>query len=468
MINCSDNTYYIYYTDANGGAIAIPIAKSALDQTTLDIALVGKTRLEYGDIFNENMLHLMESFASPSSDRITPEQINTYLQLLANPVVGQFWYNSAHDSLNVCVQVDPDIVWKALPNKSSIAGNSGILFHGELIPLPIATNGYEFSQAECSWHVSPYYVNSNYRINGFDVSADNRLINCVFNTTAGDINGFVSYMILGVRGYAVPDKLDAPCPIPTITPTVSQSPTPTVTRSPTPTISGTPMVTPTLTRTPTMTRSPTPSVGASSTPTPTPTVSVSESLPAVTPTPTPTITVTATVTPTMTMTPTVTPTSGASPTPTVTPTMTVTPSASPDAGLMGLTFDTKNYGIMSATNMVYFIMTIENDGTWNISMPTAGANFDITGDYVPKNGSWQSGSPLAGIGDNFEVMADITPIYVNPTGGFVSDSFAWTPLTSDVALNITNAYAEVTLTIRSTITGQTTVASFTADMNYTG
>lgn len=295
MINCSDNTYYIYYTDANGGAIAIPIAKSALDQTTLDIALVGKTRLEYGDIFNENMLHLMESFASPSSDRITPEQINTYLQLLANPVVGQFWYNSAHDSLNVCVQVDPDIVWKALPNKSSIAGNSGILFHGELIPLPIATNGYEFSQAECSWHVSPYYVNSNYRINGFDVSADNRLINCVFNTTAGDINGFVSYMILGVRGYAVPDKLDAPCPIPTITPTVSQSPTPTVTRSPTPTISGTPMVTPTLTRTPTMTRSPTPSVGASSTPTPTPTVSVSESLPAVTPTPTPTITVTATV-----------------------------------------------------------------------------------------------------------------------------------------------------------------------------
>ena len=111
MINCSDNTYYIYYTDASTGAIAIPIAKSSLDQTTIDIALVGKTRLEYGGIFNENLLHLLESFASESADRLTPDQTKTYLQLLDNPVVGQFWYNKTHESLNVCVQVDP-VIWK--------------------------------------------------------------------------------------------------------------------------------------------------------------------------------------------------------------------------------------------------------------------------------------------------------------------------------------------------------------------
>ena len=110
---------------------------------------------------------------------------------------------------------------KNLPNKSHVAGNSGILFHGEIIPLPIASNGYEFSQAECAWNVSPYYVNSNYQINGFDISSDNRLINCVFNTTMGDVNGFVSYVILGVKGYNVPEKFDAPCPVPTITPTIS-------------------------------------------------------------------------------------------------------------------------------------------------------------------------------------------------------------------------------------------------------
>lgn len=48
MINCSDNTYVIFYTDTASGAISIP--KSALDQETLDIALVGKTRLEYGEM----------------------------------------------------------------------------------------------------------------------------------------------------------------------------------------------------------------------------------------------------------------------------------------------------------------------------------------------------------------------------------------------------------------------------------
>ena len=101
-------------------------------------------------------------------------------------------------------------------------------------------------------------------------------------------------------------------------------------------------------------------------------------------------------------------------------------------------------------------------------MPAPGINFTITGDYDPRTGDWQASAPLAGIGDDFEMMADITPVYVNPVGGFVTDSFAWTPLTSDIAINVTNSSAEVTLTIRSTITGQTSTATFTVDMNYTG
>ena len=77
MINCSDNTYYIYYTDASSGAIAIPIAKSSLIQD-IDVTLVGKTRLEYGEVFNENMLHLLEHLLPSHYSQMT--QVHLYYQ----------------------------------------------------------------------------------------------------------------------------------------------------------------------------------------------------------------------------------------------------------------------------------------------------------------------------------------------------------------------------------------------------
>lgn len=58
MANCSDNSYVIYYTNLDQGTIQIQ--KSALITDELDIALIGKTRLEYGEIFNENLLHVLE------------------------------------------------------------------------------------------------------------------------------------------------------------------------------------------------------------------------------------------------------------------------------------------------------------------------------------------------------------------------------------------------------------------------
>ena len=50
MANCSDNTYFIYYTDEAKGSIAIP--RGALIQDKLDIALIGKNRKKYGQFFN--------------------------------------------------------------------------------------------------------------------------------------------------------------------------------------------------------------------------------------------------------------------------------------------------------------------------------------------------------------------------------------------------------------------------------
>lgn len=257
MINCSDNTYYIYYTDAVTGAIAIPITKSSLIQTGdviavrndnsieygKSITLVGKTRLEYGEVFNENMLHLLEHFASPSANALTPSQLEVYRNLLEHPVVGQLWYNSSFKTLNVCVSANP-ILWNAITDFSSVAGNSGILSDGEYIPLPVSVDGYEFVQSECAWHVSPYFASPDAQVEGIDISADDRLVRCRYTTASGEVTGLVNYIILGIKGYEAPVQYVVECPEPSPTPTASvtpslgASPTPTRTPTPTPTFSG--------------------------------------------------------------------------------------------------------------------------------------------------------------------------------------------------------------------------------------
>lgn len=217
MTNCSDNSYYIYYTDSSTGAIAIPISKSTLDQTTLDIALVGKTRLEYGEVFNANLLHLVEHFASPgrSDNNSVPDLNETYLNLLYNPVIGQIWYNSTLKRLYVCTArrvltpVASEPVWLQLQTTADLAGNSGVLFDGEVIPLPMGIDGYIYNQSECVWHVSPMYMNAASEVTGINVEADsNRVITALYTTASnGIIVGNVNYFILGIRNKVAPSKV---------------------------------------------------------------------------------------------------------------------------------------------------------------------------------------------------------------------------------------------------------------------
>lgn len=460
MINCSDNSYYIYYTDGSTGAIAIPISKSALDQDTVDIALVGKTRIDYGDIFNENMLHLLEHFASPSPSRLTPDQISTYSKLLENPVIGQLWYNSTYKVLNVCVSIDPSIVWKSINSISSIGGNSGILSHGEIIPLPVSQTGYNFTQNECVWNVSPYSINVNSRIAEINVSAENRLVNCTYSLVNGSSTfGSVSYIILGVKDSVAPVQTIVECNFPTPTPTASVTPTITVTPTLTPTTTVTPTITPTETRTPTptptitttisITPTETPSGGSTLTPTPTPTYTRTP-----TPTPTPTITLTvtptltATITPTLTATPTPTPEpeSTLTPTPTITPTLSVTPSPS-YMGLTYLGFHEQEYGVTSFEGFrpkSTLFVNINNNGTWDIQMYALNQQ-DQHGS--PLYGAWNT-TTMPGIGDNFEIQFIIdgsigTNTGEDASGYMIPDSTTeWMDLTENRTFEISSGYGD--------------------------
>lgn len=290
MANCSDNVYVIKYTDKSKGTISI--SKSALVSDLVDITLVGKSRLDYGEVFNENMLHLLENFACPASagNVDAPDTLVAFGTLLRNPIDGQKWFNSTNKRLYVYNSTE--LAWKPLGAQGDVVGNSGVIAHGSYIPRPVSPEGYVFPYSECSFVVSQH--------SGQSVSTDGVLptdteidyMQC-FVSSDGQVtmqfryrgesslrNGYVNYKILGIRNESnAPFVQVTPYPIPDPTPNISATPTPT----PTPTPSATPSMpvsptrtpVPTVSVTPTRTVTPTPTHTVSKTPAPSPTPSKS-------------------------------------------------------------------------------------------------------------------------------------------------------------------------------------------------
>lgn len=359
MASCNVNAYVIRFTDPANGTITV--GKNALITDEADIAFPGKSRLEYGKIFNENVVHILENFACPedADNPGNPDLDIAYAELLERPVYGQFWYNSTNTRLYFW----DGSQWIPLSRMDDVAGNSGVISHGENIPLPISSvTGYEFTPDECVFFVSPFYMPDEPDYFICTVDADGLVTSQYRLLGEGTLtDACANYMVLGIRNNVNIGSIDCavvppstPTPTPSITSTITPTPsssvgappsvTPTVTPSVTPTIGATPSVTPTVTVTPTLTPTSTPtesiqpslSVGASPSvtrsPTPTPTRT-----PTVTPTKTPTVTPTSSpipsVSPSPTRTPTVTPTSSVTPTPTKTPTVTPSPTSSPVAPL---------------------------------------------------------------------------------------------------------------------------------------
>jgi hypothetical protein len=347
--SCNTNAYVIRFTDPANGTITV--GKNALITDKADIAFPGKSRLEYGKIFNENIVHILENFACPedTSNPGNPNLDIAHAELLERPVYGQFWYNST----NSRIYFWDNSRWVPLSRMDDIAGNSGVIASGQNIPLPISdVTGYQFSADECVFFVSPFYFQN--EIDYFICTVDNNgLVTSQYRLLGQSdmIDGCANYIVLGIRNNVdigtvgctiVPPSTPSPTPSMTvsITPTPSQTVglTPTTTPSVTQTIGSSPSATPsvTITSTPTITPTPTESiqpslsVGASPsvtrTPTRTPTVTPTRTPSnTITPTRTPTVTPSVTPTRTPTVTPTRTPTVTPTRTPTVTPTRTVTP-----------------------------------------------------------------------------------------------------------------------------------------------
>lgn len=293
--NCSDGVYNLEYTDNTKNPIVVN--KKTLIQDVLDITLLGKSRKEYGQEFNENILHMLENFSCPedANNPGNPDLDQTYANLLEQPTEGQVWYNSTQ----LRIYVYDGSGWIATSLLSDIAGNSGIIAHGEYMPKPVSTiTGYEFSYDECSWVVSPFnfpdevdymtcytdstgLVNSQYRLSHDATITDGyafyQIIGIRNNNSEGDNNGTVP---------PVPSPTPSPTTLPNPSVSVGASPTPQVTPTgspglsvtPTPERTPTPSPTPSATRTATPAATTTPTPTRTRTPTPTPSITPSKSI----------------------------------------------------------------------------------------------------------------------------------------------------------------------------------------------
>jgi hypothetical protein len=233
MANCSDNAYVIKYTDRSKGTITI--AKSSLVTDLVDIALVGKSRLDYGEVFNENVLHLLENFACPASpdDADAPDTAVAFGTLLSNPVDGQKWFNSTSKRLYIYNGNAQE--WVPQSKLGDVAANSGIIAHGAFIPRPIGMDGYTYTYQECSFTVSQH---SSARVGGgiLDNPPNTEIDYVRCNVSpAGQVtmqfrfkgestlrDGYANYHIVGIRGETdVITISTTPYPVPTPSPTPS-------------------------------------------------------------------------------------------------------------------------------------------------------------------------------------------------------------------------------------------------------
>jgi hypothetical protein len=266
--------YIVNFTDVN--TTPITILEGGIDLTTLDIALFGRARLEYGEQLNESLLHLVENFACPDAGATQepavilgePDLSKTNNELLASPVPGQFWYNKSDHGIYYWLypveDSEPPVgAWiQIMEHGKHCAADFGTLLHGQPIPQLTSESGYVYPYSECIWVVGPNYYQAgglNYMKCTTEMFGDTPYVVMRYTVDEGQtMEGTVNYLIVGIEGNVNLDGYPAasPTPTPSVTPsaTPAETPAPTPTSTPgatpTPTPSNTPSNTPAVTPTP--------------------------------------------------------------------------------------------------------------------------------------------------------------------------------------------------------------------------
>lgn len=256
-VDCLLNSYNIRFTDSKESPIVVNV--NSLNQTSVDIALFGQSETEYGQLFDENLLHLLENFAclESATNPGNPDLTQATPYSLSNPNIGQSWYNLSKNKIYLW----NGTVWVPHANIDDIAALSGVILSGNQLPVPVSdVTGYTFKYSECVWFVSPYqFPEAIEYMECFTDSAANVTANYVAAGASTITSAYANFIIIGIKnnnnlGTIVTQPIPPPItvsPSPTIQPTstlnISPTPTPMTTITPSPTITITPSLTPSLT-----------------------------------------------------------------------------------------------------------------------------------------------------------------------------------------------------------------------------
>lgn len=191
------SNYNIRFTDST--ETPIEVEEYSID-SSLDIDLPGRIRLEWGEEVNQNFLRLLENFACPRNEtQNAPDLTFTQQGVLENPITGQPWFDTTNNVLNIY----NGSAW--VPYSTSgleLGANWGQIMHGEQLPLPISPDGYEFSYEECIWSVSPFSYLERFNFMNCYSNAVNSEVTMQyrFNGSNEVVNGIANYLIIGIRG----------------------------------------------------------------------------------------------------------------------------------------------------------------------------------------------------------------------------------------------------------------------------
>jgi hypothetical protein len=78
-----------YQIDRYNGTFLLSVDDQTLNSTATDLRFVGRNYSGYGEIQNENLLHLLENFANTSAP--------------PKAILGQIWYDSTNKKIKVYV-----------------------------------------------------------------------------------------------------------------------------------------------------------------------------------------------------------------------------------------------------------------------------------------------------------------------------------------------------------------------------
>ena len=195
----NSDTYRIKKSEysATDPATFIEVDLGGINSTATDLSFVGRTR-EYGEIYNENILRLLENFDSPEvEDTRTQSVYHAVPEVLVNPTNGQTWFNSTRKINYVYFR------GRWIPNAYTghVASNWGTVTSGTALPRPIGESGYVFPYEECAWIIAPAVITEETKGISCSVNPSTGIVTATFTDQSNVAKPMeVFYQIIGVRG----------------------------------------------------------------------------------------------------------------------------------------------------------------------------------------------------------------------------------------------------------------------------